>query len=126
LLEFITCRDQACRDQKVYLVEIIRIILCMLRHDHRNRITIHRFFTTKTSITRLINTIIQYSPQVIPGDQPQVQNVVVNESGTRFKVAEIEIPPDVFSVPVTILYKNVGANQEVGDVYRWEHVPGEK
>ena len=34
-------------------------------------------------------------------------NVVVNEEGTRFKVAEIEIDQNVFTSPVKVLYKSV-------------------
>ncbi|CAD7974061.1 unnamed protein product [Amoebophrya sp. A25] len=46
--------------------------------------------------------------EVIPFDdpaEPSRLNVVANEEGTRFKVAEIEISEDVFSSPVAVYYR---------------------
>ncbi|CAD7938492.1 unnamed protein product [Amoebophrya sp. A120] len=47
--------------------------------------------------------------EVIPFEGPDLHrlNVVANEDGTRFKVAEIEISEDVFSSPVPVYFKPI-------------------
>jgi len=48
-------------------------------------------------------------------------NVVVNEEGTNFKVAELEVSENVFTFPVQIKYLSVDQSTHVRDAWCWRN-----